>query len=230
MADASAESRIVIFLGPPGVGKGTQARHFADKWGVVHIATGDMLRDAAARGTALGLEAKTKYMDEGHLVPDEVVEKIVEERLQDDDTRPGAIFDGFPRTEAQASFLDRALGRQGREVTQAIYLDADEDVVVDRVAGRRTCPECQATFHVQNNPPAKDDVCDGCGGALQWRDDDRPETVRERLLQYRRNTEPLVRFYESRGLLVRIDASGNVRSIREAIDSAEPSASGAVNG
>ena len=230
MDAGSLESRVVIFLGPPGVGKGTQARFFAGRWGIPHVATGDMLRAAAAAETPMGLEAKTRYMDAGKLVPDEVVQKIVEERLREDDARRGVLFDGFPRTEAQAAFLDRVLARQGREVSQAIYLEADENVVVGRVAGRRTCPGCQATFHMQNHPPVKSGVCDRCGKELVWRDDDRPETVRERLRQYAANTEPLVRFYEGRGLLWRVDASGDVGTIRTAIIGAESGASEAVNG
>ncbi len=230
MAGGSPHSRVVIFLGPPGVGKGTQARFFAGRWGIPHVATGDMLRQAAAKRTPLGLEAKTKYMDEGKLVPDEVVQKIVEERLREEDARPGVLFDGFPRTEAQAAFLDRVLARQGRELNLAVYLEANEDVVVGRLAGRRTCPGCQATYHMQNNPPATAGACDRCGKELVWRDDDRPETVRERLRQYAELTQPLVRFYEDRGLLWRVDASGDVDTIRTAIIGAESAASEAVNG
>ena len=237
MAAASASgsasrpaSRVVLFLGPPGVGKGTQARFFAGRWGIPHVATGDMLRDAAARQTPMGLEAKTRYMDKGKLVPDEVVQKIVEERLREADARPGVLLDGFPRNEAQAAFLDRVLERQGREVSLVIYLEADEEVIVGRVAGRRMCGGCQATYHMQNNPSAKPGVCDRCGKELVWRDDDRPEAVRQRLSDYEAETQPLVRHYEDRGVLWRIDGSGDVEEIRTAIIGAETAVSGAVNG
>lgn len=210
-------SGVFIFLGPPGVGKGTQARRFSKRWGIPHIATGDILRAAAARGTELGREAKENYMDRGQLVPDQVMVKIMQERLGNEDCRGGALLDGFPRTLPQAEFLDGALAGLGLVLARVIYLDAPEEVVVDRLAGRRACPSCGHTHHAENHPPRKEGVCDHCAGGLIWRDDDHPDTVRKRLAVYRNATADLVDLYEERGLLSRVDASGPVESIEKCV-------------
>lgn len=218
MADGDPSGEVYILLGPPGVGKGTQAKELSRARGVPHVATGDILRGAAARGAPTGREAKEKYMDRGDLVPDKLVTRIVADRIAEEDCRRGAILDGFPRTRAQAKFLDEALGGLKLGLGRVFYLDASEDVVVERLAGRRSCPSCRAIFHLLHRPPAVDGKCDECGTALIWRDDDRAETVRERMVVYRRETAELAGFYEERGVLSRIDASGDVGSIRAAIE------------
>lgn len=218
MADADPGGKVFVFLGPPGVGKGTQAVEFAERWGLPHVATGDILREAAAKGTPLGLEAKEKYMDRGVLVPDEVVMKLAGERIAEEDCRGGALLDGFPRTPPQAEFLDGALERLGLRMGRVFYLDASEEVVIERLGGRRTCPRCRANYHLQHLPPKSVGICDRCKTPLIWRDDDRPETVRKRMRVYRDQTADLVGFYERRGLLARIDASGDVESIRVAVE------------
>jgi len=224
---ARSKPQVYIFLGPPGVGKGTQAYRFARALSIPHVATGDMLRDAAARKTPLGLEAKSKYMDQGKLVPDEVVQRIVEDRLRQEDCKGGCVLDGFPRTAAQAEFLEQAAGRLDLPLGAAFYLDAPEEVVVERTSGRRACPSCGANYHVKHLPPKKEGTCDECGTELIWRPDDRPETVRERQRVYRSQTAELVDWYEHRSLLARIDASGDVETIRKAILDARSAGTGA---
>lgn len=213
----STRKEVFIFLGPPGVGKGTQAFRFAKALEIPHIATGDMLRDAAARKTPLGLEAKSKYMDQGKLVPDEVVQGIVQDRLGQDDCQGGCVLDGFPRTGAQAEYLEQATSRLGLPVGKAFYLDAPEEVVVERTSGRRACPSCGSNYHVKHLPPKKEGICDECGTELIWRPDDRPETVLERQRVYRAQTAELIDYYEGRSVLTRIDASGDVETIQKAI-------------
>ncbi|HEY8414917.1 MAG TPA: adenylate kinase, partial [Thermaerobacter sp.] len=188
-----------IFLGPPGAGKGTQAARLAERAGVPQISTGDMLRAAVRAGTPLGLEAK-RYMDAGQLVPDDVTIAIVRERLAQDDCRRGFLLDGFPRTVPQAEGLAAALEELGVGLDGVLYFDVPDEVVVERLSGRRVCPECQATYHVRFDPPREAGRCDRCGAALVQRHDDREETVRERLAVYRRQTEPLVDYYHRAGL------------------------------
>ncbi|MCZ6690735.1 MAG: adenylate kinase [Planctomycetota bacterium] len=211
---------VFLFLGPPGVGKGTQASIFSKARGLPHIATGDILRDAARRGTPPGREAKEQYMDRGNLVPDKIMLKIVNERIDRDDCDAGIVFDGFPRTRSQANYLDGALPNRGLRLERVLYLDAPEDVVVERLSKRRVCPSCRANYHLRHFPPRKEGVCDRCGTDLIWRDDDHPETVRERLKVYENETAELVQLYEERSLLFRVDASGGVEEIRAAIEAA----------
>lgn len=185
----------VILLGPPGVGKGTQGVLLAEAYGWERVVTGDLLRAARSEGTELGQEAQ-RYMDAGELVPDDVMNAMVEERLAALGDDKGVVFDGFPRTDIQANDLDRTLARLGRRIDHVIVLEADDEVLVERIAGRRSCPECGAVYNVFLNPPSQDGVCDRDGSTLTHRADDQPETVRRRLEVYNQLTEPLIAFYE----------------------------------
>jgi len=195
----------LILLGPPGSGKGTQGERLQEDLHLPYYATGDILRAAVRDGTDVGTEAK-EYMDRGDLVPDDVIVGVIAERLDGRDSEDGFILDGFPRTEPQAEALDSKLSELGREVSAAILIEVPEEEVVRRLGGRRTCPNGHI-FHVDFDPPEKEGVCDVCGEELRVRDDDRPEVIRNRLAQYREKTEPLVDYYESRGLLRRIDGN-----------------------
>jgi adenylate kinase len=211
----------LILLGPPGAGKGTQASRIVEEYGVPHISTGDMLRAAVKNQTEMGIEAK-KFMDAGALVPDSVVIGIVKERLQEPDTAKGFLLDGFPRTIPQAEALDEALAALDRGVTKVIALLVEEDELILRLSGRRICRACQAPFHVEFNKPAKEGVCDVCGGELYQRDDDNETTVRNRLEVYRTQTEPLISYYDAQGLVSRVSGTGNTpdgvyTQIREAL-------------
>lgn len=211
----------LILLGPPGAGKGTQASRIVADYGVPHISTGDMLRAAVKNQTEMGIEAK-KFMDAGALVPDSVVIGIVKERLQEPDTAKGFLLDGFPRTLPQAEALDEALAALDRGVTKVIALLVDEEELITRLSGRRICRACQAPFHVAFNKPAKEGVCDACGGELYQRDDDNATTVRNRLEVYRSQTEPLISYYDAQGLVARVDGTGNTpdgvyEQVREAL-------------
>ncbi len=211
----------LILLGPPGAGKGTQASRIAAEYAIPHVSTGDILRGALKNQTQMGLEAK-RYMDAGELVPDSVVIGIVKERLQEPDTAKGFLMDGFPRTIPQAEALDEALDALDRAVSKVIAILVDEDELILRLTGRRICRECQAPFHVEYNKPAKDGVCDRCGGELYQRDDDGEATVRNRLEVYAIQTEPLIGYYDEQGLVARIDGTGMTpdsvyEQIREAL-------------
>lgn len=194
----------LIMLGPPGAGKGTQAANIVADYGVPHISTGDMLRDAVKDQTPMGLEAK-RYMEGGDLVPDSVVIGIVKDRLQQPDTAKGFLLDGFPRTIPQAEALDEALGAIGRSVGKVVAILVDEEALVARLTGRRICRDCQAPFHVTFNPPRVAERCDRCGGELYQRTDDSEATVRNRLEVYRAQTEPLIEYYDKQGVVARVD-------------------------
>jgi adenylate kinase len=202
----------IAFLGPPGAGKGTQARDLARAWSVPHIATGDMLREAVAAGTALGREAKA-YMDRGALVPDDVIIAMIAERLRDPDARSGFLLDGFPRTIPQAEGLERLLKDIGQPLERVIYFDVAEPELVRRLTGRRVCRGCGHSFHVVSNPPRREGVCDACGGELYQRVDDSESTVRNRLSVYRTQTAPLLEWYAARGLLVTVEGEGPIADI-----------------
>jgi adenylate kinase len=206
----------LVFLGPPGAGKGTQARQLAGEWHVPQIATGDMLREAVAAGTPLGLEAK-RIMDEGALVPDDVIVGLIAERLRQPDAADGFILDGFPRTFGQAEALDRLLKDLGQKLDAVLYFEVPEPELVRRLSGRRLCRQCQTAFHVVSAPPKRDGVCDRCGGQLYQRDDDSEATVRNRLRVYERQTAPLLDHYGGRGLLVTINGEGSIEAIRDTI-------------
>jgi len=206
----------VAFLGPPGAGKGTQARDLAREWDVPHVATGDMLRDAAAAGTPLGREAKG-YMDRGALVPDDVIIRMIAERLRRPDARQGFLLDGFPRTIAQAEGLERLLEDLGRPLERVVYFDVSEPELLRRLTGRRVCRACQTAFHLVSAPPTTAGVCDRCGGELYQREDDSEATVRNRLAVYARQTAPLLDWYRARGLLVSVPGEGPIAEIRRGV-------------
>ncbi len=210
----------VILLGPPGVGKGTQGVLLAEGKSWKHMATGDILRANRREGTALGQEAQ-KYMDAGELVPDELIVAMVKDTLAALPEGQGVVFDGFPRTVPQAEALDVALEELNRAVDRVVVLEADDEVLVKRIAGRRSCPDCGSVFNVYMNAPAEEGVCDKCGAALVHRADDNPETVRNRLNVYAEQTEPLIRFYEGRdGVMAKIPGEGSVEEIQSGIRAA----------
>ena len=206
----------LILLGPPGAGKGTVAKPLMDKYHLPQISTGDILRQAVKDGTELGKLAKS-YMDRGDLVPDDVIIGIVKERIKADDCMPGYIFDGFPRTVPQAEALDRVLQELGTPLTAVINMDVPEDVVVARLSGRRTCRSCGALFHIIFNRPAKEGVCNACGGELYQRDDDNETTIRQRLGVYRQQTFPLIEHYAKHGLIKTIDGSVEAKEVAAAV-------------
>ncbi len=207
----------VILLGPPGGGKGTQAKRIVEKYGIPHIATGDILRDAVAKGTELGKKAK-EYMDRGELVPDEIVIGIVKERLKQPDCEKGFLLDGFPRTIKQAEALDEMLKELGKKIDAVIYIDVPEEEVVKRIAYRRVCRNCGAVYNLIYSPPKEDNKCDKCGGELYQRDDDREEVVRQRFKVYMENTAPLIEYYERRGILYRVDGTKSIDEVWQQID------------
>lgn len=206
----------IILLGPPGAGKGTQARLIKEKFSIPQISTGDMFREALAKQTPLGIKAR-EYMEKGELVPDEIVTAMVSERLKEKDCESGFVLDGFPRTLAQARALEGSLSQMGKKIDLVINIVVDEEELVKRLSGRRTCRKCGAMYHIVFNPPQKDGICDKCGGELYQRPDDAEETVRNRLKVYKEQTEPLVRYYDERGLLVTVDGSGEIGEIFQRI-------------
>lgn len=209
----------VAFLGPPGAGKGTQARELAREWGVPHMATGDMLREAVAARTPVGLEAK-RYMDAGALVPDDVIIGLMRERLAQPDAAGGFLLDGFPRTIAQAESLERLLKDIGRSLDALIYFDVSTRELMRRLTGRRVCRACGHSFHVVSNPSKRPGVCDLCGGELYQRADDSDATVQNRLEVYERQTAPLLEHYKDRGLLVHVAGEGPIEVIRAKVRAA----------
>lgn len=209
----------VAFLGPPGAGKGTQARDLAQEWRVLHLATGDMLREAVAAGSPLGREAKG-YMDQGALVPDDVIIRMMGERLGKADAARGFILDGFPRTIAQADALAKLLKDRGQTLDSVVYFDVSEPELLRRLTGRRVCRKCGHTYHLVSNPPKRAGVCDACGGELYQRDDDTEATVRKRLEVYQRQTAPLLDYYRQRNMLAPVTGEGSLTAIRDAIRAA----------
>jgi adenylate kinase len=206
----------LILLGPPGAGKGTQAKMLTEEFSIPQISTGDILRAAVKEGTALGLKAKS-FMDAGELVPDDVVIGIVVERLQCDDCSNGFILDGFPRTVAQADALQENLKSLGKELDRVIALQVDTEALVERLTGRRTCRSCGRGYHVRFDPPAVEGRCDSCGGELFQRDDDREATIRHRLAVYDEQTAPLIRYYRQTGLLVELDGMREIPEVQETL-------------
>lgn len=196
----------IIMLGAPGAGKGTQAKMIADKYGVPHISTGDIFRANIKNGTELGMEAK-KYMDQGLLVPDELTVRILLDRVAQDDCKNGYVLDGFPRTIPQAEVLDSELTKLGDHIDYAINVDVPDENIVKRMSGRRACLTCGATYHIEHVPPKKEGICDVCGSELVLRDDDKPETVKNRLNVYHEQTQPLIDFYTEKGVLKTVDGT-----------------------
>jgi adenylate kinase len=203
-------------MGLPGAGKGTQAKEINKKYNIPHISTGDMFRLAIKEGTELGNKAKA-YMDEGNLVPDEVTIGIVRERLSKDDCSNGFLLDGFPRTIAQAEALQELLADMNESIDYVIHVDVPEEKLVERLTGRRICPTCGATYHVKYNPPKIEGKCDNDGSELIQRDDDKPETVKNRLAVNIEQTKPLLNFYEDKGYLVSVNGDQDINQVFEDI-------------
>ncbi len=206
----------IIMLGAPGAGKGTQAKMIADKYGVPHISTGDIFRANIKNGTELGMEAK-KYMDQGLLVPDELTVRILLDRVAQDDCKNGYVLDGFPRTIPQAEVLDCELTKLGDHIDYAINVDVPDENIVKRMSGRRACLTCGATYHIEHVPPKKEGICDVCGSELVLRDDDKPETVKNRLNVYHEQTQPLIDFYTEKGVLKTVDGTVPMEEVFAAI-------------
>jgi adenylate kinase len=206
----------VIIMGPPGVGKGTQANDLAAYMGAPHIATGDLFRDAARRGTLLGRKAQG-YMERGELVPDELTIALLLDRLKHSDANNGALLDGFPRTVPQAEALDTALRERGRHVRRALYLTAPREVLVDRLGGRWLCRDCQTPYHETFSPPRTAGQCDRCSGELYQRTDDRRETIERRLDVYLEQTVPVVDYYRAKGVLAKVDGDQEIATVQESL-------------
>jgi adenylate kinase len=208
---------VLILLGPPGAGKGTQARMLEEDFGLIQLSTGDLLRAAVAAGTDAGKQAKA-VMEAGQLVSDDIVLAILKDRMAAPDVAKGIILDGFPRTAVQAKALDALLADAGQKITAAISLEVDDEAMVARVSGRYTCAACGEGYHDEFKQPAQAGVCDKCGGtAMKRRADDTAETVRERLTAYHAQTAPLITYYEGKGVLERLDAMGPIADIRQAL-------------
>ncbi|MBO4749122.1 MAG: adenylate kinase [Lachnospiraceae bacterium] len=206
----------IIMLGAPGAGKGTQAKMIAEKFQIPHISTGDIFRANIKNGTELGMEAK-KYMDQGQLVPDELTVKILLDRVAKDDCANGYVLDGFPRTIPQAEVLDAALTKLGDKIDFAINVDVPDENIVRRMSGRRACLSCGATYHIEHIPPKQEGICDVCGQPLVLRDDDKPETVLNRLKVYHDQTQPLIDFYGAKGVLKSVDGTMDQKAVFAAI-------------
>lgn len=211
----------LILLGPPGVGKGTQAKALTETYRIPQISTGDMLRAAVKAGTPLGKQAKD-FMDRGLLVPDAVVIDLVRERIKLPDAKGGFLLDGFPRTVAQAESLAQMLSQEGQHIDHVLSLTADNEELVRRLSGRRTCSNCNATFHVSFSPPRKEGVCDTCGGKLYQRDDDQEAAIRQRLTTYAQQTKPLIDHYQGKGLLRPVDGLGKPDAVAARLRAALP--------
>ena len=218
MSEVITSPAVLILLGPPGAGKGTQARMLEERFGLIQLSTGDLLRAAVAAGTPAGLAAKS-VMESGGLVSDDIVLAILKDRLGEPDVTAGVILDGFPRTAGQAEALDDLLANAGQKVNVAISLEVDDEAMIDRVAGRYTCAACGEGYHDTNKRPVTDGTCDKCGGtAFKRRADDNAETARARLEAYHAQTAPLIAHYRSHGVLETVDAMGSIADIAAALD------------
>ena len=205
-----------VLLGPPGAGKGTQAVRIVERYNIPHISTGDIFRDNIKRGTELGKKAKS-FMDQGLLVPDELTVDLVMDRIQKEDCKNGYILDGFPRTIPQAEALDQALKALGDKLDYAIEVDVPDENIVKRMAGRRACVHCGATYHIVHAPTKVENICDVCGGDLILRDDDKPETVTKRLTVYHNQTKPLIDYYKEEGILATVDGTADLEDVFKAV-------------
>ncbi|MGB2600239.1 MAG: adenylate kinase [Candidatus Omnitrophota bacterium] len=217
MAGTKTRTINLVLLGPPGAGKGTQAALLIKAYDLLHVSTGDMLREAIKEGTETGKEAES-YMNKGELVPDEIVTKAVIDRINKPDAAGGVILDGYPRTKVQAESLDESMKKEEKSLDLVLYFKTSEDVAVQRLSGRRVCPECGKNYHVPNMPPAKDNVCDKCGVELFQREDDKPETVKNRLKVYEESTKDLVEYFNDKGLLKEVDGDISADELFERID------------
>ena len=206
----------IIMLGAPGAGKGTQAKKIAEKYAIPHVSTGDIFRANIKNGTELGKEAKS-YMDKGALVPDELTVRILLDRVAQEDCKNGYVLDGFPRTIPQAEVLEKELTKLGDKVDFAINVDVPDENIVRRMSGRRACLSCGATYHIEHVPPKKEGICDNCGSELVLRDDDKEETVKNRLSVYHEQTQPLIDFYTERGVLKTVDGTKSTEDVFDSI-------------
>lgn len=206
----------IIMLGAPGAGKGTQAKKIAEKYSIPHISTGDIFRANIKNNTELGQKAKT-YMDKGELVPDELVVDLIMDRFKEADCANGYVLDGFPRTIPQAETLDKALAANNEAVDFAINVEVPDENIINRMSGRRACVGCGATYHIQYNAPKVEGVCDTCGEKLILRDDDKPETVKNRLSVYHEQTQPLIDYYSKKGVLAEVDGTQAMDDVFNAI-------------
>ena len=206
----------IIMLGAPGAGKGTQAKRIAEKYSIPHISTGDIFRANIKNGTELGKKAKT-FMDQGLLVPDELVVDLVVDRVNQEDCANGYVLDGFPRTIPQAEALDKALEKLGQAMDYAINVEVPDENIVNRMSGRRACVDCGATYHIVYAPTKVENVCDKCQGGLILRDDDKPETVQKRLNVYHDQTQPLIDYYTNKKILVEVDGTVDINDVFTAI-------------
>ncbi len=206
----------IIMLGAPGAGKGTQAKKIAAKYEIPHISTGDIFRANIKNGTELGRKAKT-YMDQGLLVPDELVVDLVVDRVNQEDCANGYVLDGFPRTIPQAEALDKALEELGQKMDYAIDVDVPDENIINRMSGRRACVDCGATYHIVYASTKQEGICDNCGGSLILRDDDKPETVQKRLVVYHEQTQPLIDYYMAKGILKTVDGTVDLEDVFKAI-------------
>lgn len=202
----------IILMGAPGAGKGTQAKILMDRYDIVQISTGDMLRAAIKAGTELGKSAKS-YMDQGKLVPDDVIVGLIKDRLKEDDCNNGFILDGFPRTLAQAEELNTVLKDINKELDFVISFDVTEKELIERLTGRRICKNCGTSFHIKFNPPKKENICDNCGGELYTRDDDNEETAKNRLTVYNKQTAPLIEYYKEKGIYKEVNGEQGIDEI-----------------
>ena len=202
----------IIMLGAPGAGKGTQAKMIAEKFNIPHISTGDIFRANIKNGTELGKKAK-EYMDKGQLVPDELTVEILLDRVANDDCKDGYVLDGFPRTIPQADVLDKELTKLGDKVDFAINVDVPDENFVRRMSGRRACLKCGATYHIEHIPPKQEGICDKCGSELVQRDDDKPETVQNRLSVYHEHTQPLIDYYNKKNILKSVDGTKDMQEV-----------------
>lgn len=206
----------IIMLGAPGAGKGTQAKRIAEKYGIPHVSTGDIFRSNIKNGTELGMRAKA-YMDAGNLVPDEITIGMLLDRIHEEDCKKGYVLDGFPRTIPQAESLTAALQKQGEKMDYAVDVDVPDEAIISRMSGRRACLACGATYHIEFNPPKKEGICDQCGEPLVLRNDDKPETVKNRLDVYHRQTQPLIDYYKKEGILAQVDGTQSMDQVFEDI-------------
>ena len=206
----------IIMLGAPGAGKGTQAKLISEKYGIPHISTGDIFRANIKEGTDLGKEAK-EYIDKGQLVPDELTVRILLDRVEKDDCKNGYVLDGFPRTIPQAQVLDNEVAKLGDKIDYAIDVEVPDEIIIRRMGGRRACPKCGATYHIEHIPPKKEGICDACGEKLMLRDDDKPETVKNRLDVYHKQTQPLIDHYSKQNILRTVDGTADMNDVFDSI-------------
>ncbi len=216
MGEDRRDMRIIIMFGPPGAGKGTQAERLQEEFGFLHVSTGDILREAVERKTPVGLKAK-EYMDKGELVPDDVMIPIVRNKLEECKDVPGFLFDGFPRTIAQAEMLDEVLSQTGGSIDRVIYLNTPSDVIVKRLSGRRTCESCGKIYHVVTMRPEIEGRCDECGGNLVQREDDTEKTILNRLQVYEEQTAAILEYFKGKGILLEVDGALPVEESYETI-------------